>query len=328
MIRRRDLTIALLGVHALAAPLGAQVQATKPVRVAVLAPSSPDAGGHLVDAFTQRLRELGYVEGKNVEYEIRWARGRLDHLPELAQELVALNPDVFFTTTGNSALAVRQATTKIPIVFGISDDPVAVGLAQSLARPGGNATGLSSVASDTSPKLLEFLLAAVPGLSRLAVLSHPSDPTTAAALKNLRAAAQSSNMDAIAIDASDPAEIESAFARMTREHAGAVFVSNSTVFFFHRRQIADLALRHQVPSVFALREYSEAGGLMSYGRNLAQSCRRGADYVDKILKGARPGDLPIEQATRLELVINLKTAKALGLTIPQSLLLRADEVIR
>jgi putative ABC transport system substrate-binding protein len=326
MIRRRDLTIALLGV--LAAPLGAQAQPTKPARVAVLAPSSPDVGGHLVDAFTQRLRELGYVEGKNVEFEIRWARGKLDRLPELAQELVALNPDVFFTTSGNSALAVRQATTRIPIVFGISDDPVGNGLAQSLARPGGNATGLSSLASDTSSKLLEFILAVLPKLSRLAVLSHPSDPTIATALKNLRAAAQSSNIDAIVIDASDSAEIESAFARMTREHSGAVFVSNSTVFFLHRRQIADLALRHQLPSVFALREYSESGGLMSYGRNLAQSCRRAADYVDKILKGAKPGDLPIEQATRLELVINLKTAKALGLTIPQSLLLRADEVIQ
>ena len=326
MIRRRDLTIALLGV--LAAPLGAQAQSTKPARVAVLAPSSPDVGGHLVDAFTRRLRELGYVEGKNVVFEIRWARGKLDRLPELAQELVALNPDVIFTTSGTVALALRQATTKIPIVFGISDDPVASGLAQSLARPGGNATGLSSLASDTSPKLLESLLAVLPRLSRLAVLSNPSDPTTAAALKNLRAAAQSSNVDVIAIDASDPAEIESAFARMTREHAGAVFVSSSPQFFFQRRQIADLALRHRLPSLFALREYSESGGLMSYGRNYAESCQRAADYVDKILKGAKPGDLPIEQATRLELVINLKTAKALGLTIPQSLLLRADEVIR
>lgn len=328
MITRRDLTIALLGAHALAAPLGAQTQAAKPARVAVLGTSSPETGGFLVDAFMRRLRELGYSEGKNVGFEIRWARGHLERLPELAQELVALNPDVIFTTTGTAALVVRQATTKTPIVFGASDDPVASGLAQSLARPGGNATGVSTLASDTSPKLLEFLLAAVPGLSRLAVLSDPSDPTTAAALRNLRTAAQSLNVDVIALDASDPAEIESAFARMTREHAGAVLVSGSTRFFFQRRLIADLALRHRLPSVFAVRESTESGGLMSYGRNLAEGSQHAADYVDKILKGAKPGDLPIEQATRLELVINLKTAKALGLTIPQSLLLRADEVIR
>jgi putative tryptophan/tyrosine transport system substrate-binding protein len=328
MIRRRDLTIALLGVHALAAPLGAQAQPAKPARVGVLGTSSPETGGYLVDAFTRRLRELGYVEGKNVGFEIRWARGHLERLPELAQELVALNPDVIFTTTGNGALAVRQATTQTPIVFGSSEDPVAGGLAQSLARPGGNATGLSTIGSDTSPKLLEFLLAAVPGLSRLAVLSDPSDATTTAALKNLQTAAQSLNVDVIAFDAADPAEIESGFARMTREHAGAVLVSSATRFFFQRRLIADLALRHRLPSVSAMREITESGGLMSYDRNQAVSSQRAADYVDKILKGAKPGDLPIEKATRLELVINLKTAKALGLTIPQSLLLRADKVIR
>ena len=327
MITRRDVTIALLGVYALAGPLSAQTQTAKPARVAVLGTSSPEMGGFLVDAFMRRLRELGYVEGKNVAFETRWARGHLEQLPELVQELLALNPDVIFTTTGNAALAVRQATTKTPIVFGGSDDPVAVGLAQSLARPGGNATGVSNLASDTSPKLLEFLLAAVPGLSRLAVLSDPSDLTTVAALKNLRSAAQSLNVDVIVFDALEPAEIESAFARMTREYAGAVLVSSSTRFFFQRRLIADLALRHGLPSLFAWRQGTESGGLMSYGRNLAEGSERAADYVDKILKGARPGDLPIEQATRLELVINLKTAKALGLTIPQ-LLPRADEVIQ
>ena len=327
MITRRDLTIALLGVHGLAAPLGAQTQATRPARVAVLGTASPEVSGSIVDAFIRRLRELGYVEGKNVGFEIRWARGHLEQLPELVQELLALNPDVIFTTTGNAALAVRQATTKTPIVFGGSDDPVAVGLAQSLARPGGNATGVSNLATDVSPKLLEFLLAAVPGLSRPAILSDPSDPTIVAPLKNLRVAAQSLNVDVIVFDASDPAEIESAFARMTREHAGAVLVLSATRFFLQRRPIADLALGHRLPSVFAWRQATESGGLMSYGRSLTEGSQRAADYVDKILKGARPGELPIEQATRFELVINLKTAKALGLTIPQSLLLRADEVI-
>jgi putative ABC transport system substrate-binding protein len=204
---------------------------------------------------------------------------------------------------------------------------VGIGLVNSLARPGGNVTGLSSLAGDTSPKLLEFLLAAVPKLSRLAVLSQSSDPTTAPALKNLQTAAQSVNVNVIAIEASAPAEIDTAFARMTREHADAVSVSASHLFFVQRSQIADLALKHRMPSIFALREHSESGGLMSYGQNLADSYQRAATYVDKILKGAKPGDLPIEQATRLELVINLKTAKALGLTIPSSLRARADEVI-
>jgi putative tryptophan/tyrosine transport system substrate-binding protein len=328
VIDRRGLLKAL-GVSAMTLPAArAQQQSAKPARVAVLASSSPETGGYLVDAFTRRMRELGYVEGNNVAFEIRWARGKLERLPELAQELVALSPDVIFTTTGAVALAVRQASTKIPIVFGNSDDPVASGLAQSLARPGGNATGLSSLTSDVSPKLLEFLLAAVPRLSRLAVLSQPADATTAAALKNLQAAAQSLNLEVISVDAADPAQIEGAFARMTREHAGAVLVSNSALFFFQARRIADLALKHRLPSIYALREFSEFGGLMSYGANLADNFRGAATYVDKILKGAKPGDMPIEQVTRLDLVINLKTAKALGVTIPQSLLLRADELIQ
>jgi len=284
-------------------------------------------GGQFVDVFKRRLRDLGYVEGKDVVYEIRWAHGKLERLPALAQELVTLNPDVILSMTGTAALAARQATTKIPIVFARSDDPVGIGLVNSLARPGGNVTGLSSLAGDTSPKLLEFLLAAVPKLSRLAVLSQSSDPTTAPALKNLQTAAQSVNVNVIAIEASAPAEIDTAFARMTREHADAVSVSASHLFFVQRSQIADLALKHRMPSIFALREHSESGGLMSYGQNLADSYQRAATYVDKILKGAKPGDLPIEQATRLELVINLKTAKALGLTIPSSLRARADEVI-
>jgi len=327
MIKRRDLIIAP-GVYAIVVPMAAQAQQpAKPARIAVLAASSPETTGRFFDVFMRRLRDLGYVEGKDVVYEIRWALGKLERLPELAQELVALNPDVIFTPTGSVALAARQATTKIPIVFARADDPVASGLAKSLARPGGNVTGLSSLASDTSPKLLEFLLAAIPRLSRLAVLSQTSDPTTAAALKNLQTAAQSANVNVITIEASAPAEIESAFVRMTREHADAVFVLASVLFFLQRRQIADLALSHRMPSIFSIREHSESGGLMSYGQNLADGFQRAATYVDKILKGAKSGDLPIEQSTRLELVINLKTAKALGLTIPSSLRARADEVL-
>jgi len=328
MIKRRDVIIAP-GLYAIVLPIAAQApQSSKPARIAVLASGSLETtGGQFVDVFKRRLRDLGYVEGKDVVYEIRWAHGKLERLPALAQELVTLNPDVILSMTGTAALAARQATTKIPIVFARSDDPVGIGLVNSLARPGGNVTGLSSLAGDTSPKLLEFLLAAVPKLSRLAVLSQSSDPTTAPALKNLQTAAQSVNVNVIAIEASAPAEIDTAFARMTREHADAVSVSASHLFFVQRSQIADLALKHRMPSIFALREHSESGGLMSYGQNLADSYQRAATYVDKILKGAKPGDLPIEQATRLELVINLKTAKALGLTIPSSLRARADEVI-
>ena len=328
MIKRRDVMIAP-GLYAIVLPIAAQAQqSSKPARIAVLASGSLETtGGQFVDVFKRRLRDLGYVEGKDVVYEIRWAHGKLERLPALAQELVTLNPDVILSMTGTAALAARQATTKIPIVFARSDDPVGIGLVNSLARPGGNVTGLSSLAGDTSPKLLEFLLAAVPKLSRLAVLSQSSDPTTAPALKNLQTAAQSVNVNVIAIEASAPAEIDTAFARMTREHADAVSVSASHLFFVQRSQIADLALKHRMPSIFALREHSESGGLMSYGQNLADSYQRAATYVDKILKGAKPGDLPIEQATRLELVINLKTAKALGLTIPSSLRARADAVI-
>jgi len=328
MIKRRDVIIAP-GLYAIVLPIAAQAQqSSKPARIAVLASGSLETtGGQFVDVFKRRLRDLGYVEGKDVVYEIRWAHGKLERLPALAQELVTLNPDVILSMTGTAALAARQATTKIPIVFARSDDPVGIGLVNSLARPGGNVTGLSSLAGDTSPKLLEFLLAAVPKLSRLAVLSQSSDPTTAPALKNLQTAAQSVNVNVIAIEASAPAEIDTAFARMTREHADAVSVSASHLFFVQRSQIADLALKHRMPSIFALREHSESGGLMSYGQNLADSYQRAATYVDKILKGAKPADLPIEQPTKFELIVNLKAAKAIGLTIPEAFLARADEVI-
>jgi len=324
---RRTLMTAAVGV--LAAPHSARAQQpANPARIAVLAGGTPETVGHFVDAFMRRLRELGYVEGKNVVYETRWAHGKLERLPELARELVALRPDVIFTMTGTVALAARRATTQIPIVFAVADDPVASGLANSLARPGGNVTGLSSLGSDTSPKLLELLLAAVPKLSRLAVLLQSTDPTTAAALKNLQAAAQSVNVSVITTEASTPAEIESAFARMTHEQADAVFVSNSLLMFTQRRQIADLALKNRIASIGVQREYPESGCLMNYGQNLADNFRGAATYVDKILKGAKPGDLPIEQPTEFEFVINAKTAKALGLTVPQSLLIQADEVIR
>jgi len=327
VIDRRELLVAL-GASAIAAPLAAQAQRpAKPARIAVLAIGSPETNGYYIELIKQRLRELGYVEGKNAVFEIRWALGKAERLPELAHELVALKPDVIVTTRDSSALVAQRATTTIPIVFASSGDPVASGLVKSLARPGGNVTGVASLAIDASPKLLELLLAVVPKLSRAAVLWNP-DSVNPGWLKNLQAAAQNLSVNLLQMDVQVPAEIENAFARMTREHAEGVIVENHVSFLFERRQIAELATRHRMPSVCLIREYVEAGCLMCYGQTSVASFRLAAAYVDKILKGAKPGELPVEQPNVFELVVNLKTAKALGLTIPQSLLLRADEVIQ
>jgi putative tryptophan/tyrosine transport system substrate-binding protein len=328
MTERRELLIAL-GACTITAPLAAQApQPTKPARVAWLAVSSPEAGGYLVDVFKRRMLELGYVEGKDVVYDLRWARGQAERFPELAQELVALHPNVIFASAGPAAvLAVQRVTRSIPIV-GISlSDPVASGLANSLARPGGNVTGLSEQGYDISAKRLELLLAVVPKLNRVVVLRHPADPQ-ALLPKILRNAAQSVGVDVVVMEVSSPDEIEAAFAHMTREHVGGVFPTGTTVNFAQRQLVADLAIRHRIPTMFANRAGPESGGLMSYGADITDVFRRAATYVDKILKGAKPGDLPIEQPTTFEFVINLKTAKGLGITIPLSLLLRADEVIQ
>ena len=329
MITRRELLIAI-GTSALTAPLiSIAQQQSRLWRVGFLAPRKPlslesDAYG----AFVLGMRELGYVEGKNLVIEWRLADGKVERLPELAAELVRLKVDVIGTSGPQAASAAQKATATIPIVMlTISVDPVREGLVKSLARPEGNITGLANLSGDLSPKLLEMLLSVVPRLSRVAVLLNPTNPGHSAVLKDIQSAAQKFGVSIAPVQAQTPAEIGAAFSTMTKENSEAVIVSLDGIFVQQRRQIADLAAKNRIPSISTFIEYVQDGGLISYGPNLADQYRRGASYVDKILKGAKPGDLPVEQATKFELFINRKTAKVLGLTIPQTLLISADKVI-
>jgi putative ABC transport system substrate-binding protein len=273
------------------------------------------------------MRELGYVEGKNLAIEWRFADGKLDRLPALAAELVRLKVDVIVAVGLEAPLAVQKATITIPIIFVGPGDPVGTGLIKSLARPGGNITGPSTISGELGPKRLEMLLAMVPKLSRVAVLVNPTRPTHIKALESVVAAGQKLGVTMLRAEARTPQEIENAFSVMVREKAGALIVLLNPVFQEQRSQIAELSAKHRLPCMTADRIYAEAGCLMSYGNSLADDFRRAATYVNKILKGAKPSDLPVEQPTKFELVINRKTAKALGLTIPQSLLVSADKVI-
>ena len=327
MIGRRKSLIALSACALIAPPAARAQQRSRPARIGFLVASSPETVGTIFEVFKQRLAELGYVEGKDVEFEYRWAHGKAERFPQLAQELVVLQPDVILVTGGTgAALAAQQATKSIPIVVVFQADPVASGLAKSLARPGGNVTGLVDFTNEAAPKRLELLLAVVPKLRRLVVLWPAADPQ-AGLLKSLQAAAQTVGVDVVAIEVSS-SDIGASFTRMTREQVGAVLPVTAALAYAQRRELAELALRHRVPMMFTFRSGVVAGGLMSYGADLADFFRRAATYVDKILKGAKPADLPFEQPTKFEFVINLKTAKALGLTVPQSLLLRADELIQ
>jgi putative ABC transport system substrate-binding protein len=306
------------GAVLLAAPLAAKAQqAGKVARIGVLGTKS--------EAFLQGLRDLGYVEGRNVVIEYRLDEGKPERLPALAAELVALRVDVIVTAGTVQALAAKQATTTLPIVFTQVGDPVASGLVTSLRRPGGNATGLSTLAPELVGKCLEQLKQAVPGVRWVSVLR---DDTGEILLKEAKVAARALGVQLQVVKAREPAEFDRAFSDMTRARAGALAVLPTAMFFRERRRLVDLAAKNRLPTVFPYREFVDAGGLMAYGPNLADLSRRGATYVDKILKGAKPGDLPVEQPTKFDLVINLKTAKALGLTIPPSLLGRADEVIQ
>ena len=327
---RRDTVLALLALGA--APLAAEAQqAAKVARIGYLSPNLA-ASPHLRDAFLQGLRDLGYVEGRNVVIEYRDAEGKLERLPTLAAELVALKVDVLFAGGGSrAAVAAKQATRTVPIVFTGVGDPVESGLVTSLARPGGNVTGLSSLGPELVGKRLELLKQAVPGVSRVAVLWQPGalpERTEKDILKEIEVAARALGVRPQFVEARGPADIDRAFSDMTRARAGALTVLPSNMFHREHRRLVDLAAKNGLPAVYPWRDYVDAGGLMSYGPNLADNLRRAATYVDKILKGAKPGDLPVEQPTKFELVINLKTAKAVGLTIPQSVLGRADEVIQ
>ena len=327
MKTRRRLLIAL-GAGALAAPLAcfAQQQRSKVARIGLLEGSSASSYAKWREALIAGLRELGYVEGKNIIIEYRWAEGNYERLPGLAAEMVQMKVDVIVA----SSLAIRaaqQATTTIPIVMVQTSDPVGSGFVASLARPGRNITGLSNMNTEVMSKYLELLRVAVPKLSRVTVLVNPSNPVHPEFLKSIQAAAKTNSVKISPVQASTASQIEAAFGAMKQERAGALIVLPDSFFLAQARRIAELAAQHRLPTMFWTREPVESGGLMSYGQNIAEHYYRAATYVDKILKGAKPGDLPVEQPTKFELVINLKTAKALGLTIPQELLLRADRVI-
>ena len=330
MIARRDLLI-VLGAGALVAPFAAlSQQASKVRRIGFLAarsrstPSNPEP---YYDAFVQGMHELGYVEGKNLVIEWRFADGKFERLPGLAAELVEAKVEVIVTHSTPGTQAAQRATSTIPIVSAASSDPVARGFAASLARPGGNITGLSLITIDVTPKHIELLKIMLPRLARVAVVINPGNPVSPAILKSIQAAAQHAGIKVLPLDARTAEEIERGFATMTKEHAGAVIFSSDSFFIGQRKQIAELALKNRLPSMFYYRENVTAGGLMSYGQNLADHYARAATFVGKILKGAKPADLPIEQPTRIHLAINRKTAKTLGLAITNELLLRADEMI-
>jgi putative ABC transport system substrate-binding protein len=330
-MNRRAFLTALSG-SLLATPLAAEAQqAAKIARIGWLGDKrAATASPHLRVAFRQGLRDLGYVEGRNVVIEYRDAEGK-QRLPALAAELVALKVDVIVAPGTPAALAAKQATKTLPIVFAGVTDPVTDGLVTSLARPGGNVTGLSNLGPELIGKRLELLTQAVPGVSPVAVLWQPgaaSERTDKDMLKEADVAARALGMRLQFVEARGPADIDRAFSDMTRARAGALTVLATTMFLIERRRLVDLAVKNRLPTVYSFREYVDSGGLMSYGPNQADTFRRAATYVDKILKGAKPADLPVEQPTKFELVINLKTAKALGLTVPPSLLRRADEVIQ
>ncbi len=327
MIDRRTF-LAGTGAVLLAAPFAAEGQQAGSIpRIGFLAtPSAEYIKGH-VAAFEQALRELGYVSGKSIVIEYRYADGRSERLPNLATELVRLRVDILVAVGAPAAHAAKNATSVIPIVIGNAADPVGTGLVASLARPGGNITGLSDFNLGVVTKRLELLKQVVPAASRVAVLLNPANPTNPPQLKEIQTVAPALGVTLLALEAKGSDDIAPAFAVMRSERPGALLVLGDPMLGTHQRWIAELALKSRLPTIWAMKENAEAGGLMSYGANFEDLYRRAAGYVDKILRGAKPGDLPVEQPTKFELVINLKTAKALGLTIPPSLLARADQVI-
>jgi ABC-type uncharacterized transport system substrate-binding protein len=314
------------------APLTIGAQPTgKVYRIGYLSIGSTSMYTRPLEAFREGLRELGWVEGRNVYIEYRFAEGHADRLPALADELVGLKVDIIVASPTPSAQAARDATRTIPIVGLSLTEPVAIGLVPSLARPGGNITGLTyGVDTEIFGKQLQLLKETIPNLRRVAVLSHPASggPSFPLRMESVRRAARSLDLPLQILEVREPGDFEAAFAAMVKERADALLLSGDAMFFVHRVRLAELALKNRLPSMSTQWQWVDAGGLMAYAPSFPDQWRRAATYVDKILRGAKPADLPIEQPTKFELVINLKTAKSLGLTIPQPLLARADEVIR
>ncbi|HEX9446292.1 MAG TPA: ABC transporter substrate-binding protein [Candidatus Binatia bacterium] len=309
------------------APCPAGSQTIKPARIGLLIPGSPDTFSVRTDAFRQGLRELGYAEGQNVVLEYRYADGRFDRLPDLAAEMVRLKVDVVVTGDTPAVQALKSLTATLPIVMGNVADPVSVGLVASLARPGGNITGLTTLALDLDGKRLELLKEIMPKASRVSFLWDPTNPAMTNRLKEVQGAARALDISLQSLEIRNPKELERAFEAALRERTSALMAPN-TIVVAHGKEIADFAAKNRLPLIYDTKEFTEAGGLMSYGPSFTDLWRRAATYVDKILKGARPADLPVEQPTKFELVINLKTAKRIGVTVPLNVLARADKVIK
>ena len=323
-MRRIGLAV-VLALSVVLAPLPDEAQpAGKVYRIGFLRAGPPP--GEFVEAFQQGLGARGYIDGRNVVIEYRSTDGSFDELSRLAAELVRFNVDVILASGAPAAFAARSATTKVPIVFVSVYDPVEIGLVTSLARPGGNVTGLSQTSADLGGKRLELLKELVPKLKRIAILWHPANLTNLVQKKSVEVAARTTGVEIKSVPVQDPSQFGSAFEEA--RGVDALMQMDDPLFTTHRRQLAELAVRSRLPAIYGIRPIVDAGGLMFYGADSRDLYRRAATYTDKILKGAKPADLPIEQPTKYELVINLKTAKALGLTVPKELLLRADEVIQ
>ena len=328
MTARRRWVIALAASVLLTAPLAPLAQQRKLYRIGFLGNSTAALEAHLVGPFREGLRDFGYVEGQNLRIEYRWAEGKYERFPALIAELIALKVNVIVTAGTPATLAVKKATASVPLVMVAVGDPVGTGIVPSLNRPGGNITGLTSIAQELEGKRLELLREVIPNLSHIAVLWNSVSPVQAIEQSRVRAAAQALRMTILSYGVQTEEGLEKAFATIVKEQPGALLVLADRLFLHHRKLIMDFATRHRLPGVYAYRELVEVGGLMSFGPSYAGMHRRAAYFVDRILKGANPGDLPVERPASFELVVNLKAAKALGLTIPPSVLLRATEVIQ